>query len=223
MCHLPMFPYYNGRHSYSHVATGESVGRALTMFGIELKEERGQRASILHGPSLCSAPRALCESKLRHSLPSSLPLAPSRLAMDGADAGAAGANAFAAAAAAVVAAGGGNAGQRIRQLKAQQDQLKNQQKELAKAVKNEARKRKRLMDAASKLSNDDLAEVFGLRAEAKAKAKAKAAAKAKAKAAAAHAAAPAAGAAAAEEEDEEEEEAPDGEEAEEEAAAAGAN
>ena len=91
-----------------------------------------------------------------------------------ADAGAA----LAAAAAAAVAAGGAGPDARIQALKQQRAQLKQQQMQVQRDVKNESRKRQRLMAAASKLSNNDLAQVFGIRAVAEAKAKAKAKAKA---------------------------------------------
>jgi len=71
---------------------------------------------------------------------------------------------------------------RIAALKDQRAQLLANRKAVQKELKNEERKRQRLMDKARNLSNEDLASVLGSRAVAAAKAKAKAEAKAKAKA-----------------------------------------
>ena len=61
-------------------------------------------------------------------------------------------------------------------------ELKAERAALAKATKNEERKRQRRLDRAWGLSHDDLLMLVGAKAAAKAKAKAKAEAKAKAKA-----------------------------------------
>ena len=111
-----------------------------------------------------------------------------------------GQNAAEAAAAAVAAAGGDPQMAALLQARTNLQLLKDQQKRVAKDVKNEERKRARNLERARGLSSGDLLSLFTdkVYAEAKAKAKAKAKGKAKAKAkAAAAAAAPAAAAAAA--------------------------
>ena len=108
-------------------------------------------------------------------------------------------DAAAAAAAAIAAAGGDPQMAHLQQSRANLQLLKEQQKRLARDVKNEERKRARNLERARGLSPADLLSVFTekVNAEAKAKAKAKAKGKAKAKAKAAAAAAPAAAAPAA--------------------------
>ena len=103
-------------------------------------------------------------------------------------------DAAAAAAAAIAAAGGDPQMAHLQQSRANLQLLKEQQKRLARDVKNEERKRARNLERARGLRPADLLSVFTekVNAEAKAKAKAKAKGKAKAKAKAAAAAAPAA-------------------------------
>ena len=106
-----------------------------------------------------------------------------------------GQDAAAAAAAAIAAAGGDPQIAHLQQARANLQLLKEQQKRVAKDVKNEERKRARNLERARGLSPADLLSVFTekVNAEAKAQAKAKAKGKAKAKAkAVAAAAAPAA-------------------------------
>jgi len=84
--------------------------------------------------------------------------------------------------AAVGEAGGdavvGPAANRMANLIHQQKNIEAQKKANQKAIKNEQRKRKRLMAKAKELSTTDLAEVWIVRSAAEAKAKAKAKAKA---------------------------------------------
>ena len=119
--------------------------------------------------------------------------------------------ATAAAAAALAALGGADpAADELARLRQQQIDLAAQRRATAKALAREERKRKRALDLARGLSDEDLIGIIASRASAKAKAKAKGKAKAKAKAKAALAPAlPAAGeAGAANEEEAAEEEAP---------------
>ena len=102
--------------------------------------------------------------------------------------------------AAVLAAVGGvgDAGaDRIAQLAQQQRDLLEDRRRVSSELRNETKKRKRLMEQAKKLSTADLVAVLGARQNAQANPKAKAKGKAKAKAAAAAVAAGAAAAAAA--------------------------
>ena len=89
----------------------------------------------------------------------------------------------AAAAAALAAAAdvGDVAGNRIAQLQGDARLLLAERKRISKELKNEDAKRKRLMDKAKQLSDDDLVTILGARAEARTRAAAKAKAKAKAK------------------------------------------
>ena len=94
----------------------------------------------------------------------------------------------AAAALAAVGAAGDPDGAWLAQLLQQQKDLKAQKRTNALAIRNESRKKQRLVEKAKALSTAELLEVVGVRAAAEAKAKAKAkakaaAAKAKAKAA----------------------------------------
>ena len=123
--------------------------------------------------------------------------------------------ATAAAAAALAALGGADpAADELARLRQQQIDLAAQRRATAKALAREERKRKRALDLARGLSDEDLIGIIASRASAKAKAKAKAEAKGKAKAKAKAKAAlapalPAAGeAGAANEEEAAEEEAP---------------
>ena len=70
----------------------------------------------------------------------------------------------------------------IETLKHRRQEIKNKAAAASKELKKAKRKEKRLRTKAEKLDNNDLMEVFRLRAEAQAKAKEKAAAKAQAKA-----------------------------------------
>ena len=72
--------------------------------------------------------------------------------------------------------------QQEREIAAHRRQLKVQKDDVARKIKNEKRKRKRMMDKAKGLSDAELVAVLGARTAAKAKPKAKARAKAKAKA-----------------------------------------
>ena len=61
-----------------------------------------------------------------------------------------------------------NINTRIAELKRQQVEQREERKRVQKTLRNEERKRRRLKDRANMLSNTDLLEVLGLRAEAKA-------------------------------------------------------
>ena len=79
--------------------------------------------------------------------------------------------------------------QHMKELQAERHQIKKQQKETSKKIRLEEQRQKRLVDKASRLSNEELLEVFSqrrenqevFRAKAKAKAKAKKEAEAKGK------------------------------------------
>ena len=81
---------------------------------------------------------------------------------------------------ALLAGVGDEAGGRIAALEEQRRRLAAERKEVLRTLRNEQRKRKRLIEKAKTLTNSDLMEVLGARAAAKAKAVAKAKAKAKA-------------------------------------------
>ena len=87
-------------------------------------------------------------------------------------------------AAAAAALGAANGDDALANLQQAQRDLTAQRKAVTKDLKNEKRRRDRLMEKAKNLSNEELGMVLAARAKsaAKAKAKAKAAAKAKAKA-----------------------------------------
>ena len=76
---------------------------------------------------------------------------------------------------------------RLAELEHEQRELQAQKRRLSMDIKNEQRRKTRLLEKARGLSNEELGAIIGMRAvaEAKAKAKAKANAKAKAKAKAA--------------------------------------
>jgi hypothetical protein len=75
---------------------------------------------------------------------------------------------------------GTNRADRIRALEDERRAIVEQKKKVSKDIKNEGRKRARLVEKAKNLSDDDLMEILSIRAQAKANAKAKAKAKAKA-------------------------------------------
>jgi hypothetical protein len=86
--------------------------------------------------------------------------------------------------AAVLAAVGGvgdAAANRIQQLAQQKRDLANQRKRVASELKNEQKKKQRIMNKAKTLDTADLVQILAVRAAAKAKPKAKGKAKAKAK------------------------------------------
>lgn len=89
-------------------------------------------------------------------------------------------------AAAAVAAMIGNlcdpGAQRVADLEAQRRALVYERKQVQKELKNEQRKRRRILEKAKTLSDSELCQVMAARAKAKAVAQAKAVAKAKAKA-----------------------------------------
>ena len=75
-----------------------------------------------------------------------------------------------AAARALLEAAGDAPGDRVAALQQQKRDLQAQRTAVAKAIKNEAKKRKRVLDRAKTLSTDDLLSVVASRAAAKAKA-----------------------------------------------------
>ena len=81
-------------------------------------------------------------------------------------------------AAAGLPGGAVNVADRVSQLKAQQAALREEGKRVQQNLRNEERKRRRLMEKARNLSAEDLVVILGARAFAKGKAKAKAKAKA---------------------------------------------
>ena len=101
-------------------------------------------------------------------------------AMAGGGAAVADPAAAAAAAAAMAILGNANdaAANRVADLEQQQRAINQQRKQVAKDLKNEKKKRQRVMDKAKTLSDAELLQVLGARANANAKAKAKAKAKA---------------------------------------------
>ena len=78
-----------------------------------------------------------------------------------------------AAARALLEAAGDAPMDRVAALQQQKRDLQAQRSAVAKAIKNEAKKRRRVLDRAKTLSTDDLLSVVAARAAAKAKAKAK--------------------------------------------------
>ena len=80
------------------------------------------------------------------------------------------------------ALGAAGVDQHLAQLRAEHAQLQAERKRVQGQIKVEERKRRRLMEKARNLSNEDLISILGARAAAKAKAQAKAKAKGKAKA-----------------------------------------
>ena len=75
---------------------------------------------------------------------------------------------------AVVPGGAVNLHDRIAQLRAQQATIHEERKRVQRELRNEERKRRRLVEKARSLSTEDLVTILGARAAAKAKAKAKA-------------------------------------------------
>ena len=69
----------------------------------------------------------------------------------------------------------------MKELQAERHQIKKQQKETTKKIRLEEQRQKRLVDKASRLSNEELLEVFSQRRENQEVFRAKAKAKAKAK------------------------------------------
>jgi len=97
----------------------------------------------------------------------------------GAAAAVAGPVAAAAQIAALLGAQGDNRANRVAELAQANRDLIQQRREVAKELKAEQRKRRKTMERAQALSNDDLVEVLAARAKAAANPKAKAKAKAK--------------------------------------------
>ena len=71
--------------------------------------------------------------------------------------------------------------QHMKELQAERHRIKKQQKETTKKIRLEEQRQKRLVDKASRLSNEELLEVFSQRRENQEVFRAKAKAKAKAK------------------------------------------